>query len=205
MGKQWLHFFGFFSVLVVIILCSVVFGGYSSLHRSEGRIEITKDRFLNACQSKLDLLPQLLDSVQESESKETLAKLKQTSKEAGIVLHHAVSQKPPLDRVLTLKLETSQYALTKELVKLFLKLEQSKNKSDTESLKAIKKQFFSAQNKVYTAKAVYNTEVVYFNRRTNIFPGFLIAKLFGFNKSEYFELSKDSFLQADRVFGGQAK
>ena len=205
MGKQWMNFVWFSLILVGIILASVIFGGYSSLHRSEGRIEITKDRFLNACQSKLDLLPQLIDSLQKSESKETLAKLKQTSKEADIVLLHAIALKSPLDRVLTLKLETSQDALTKELVKLFLKLEQSKNKSDTESLKAIKKQLFSAQDKVYTARTVYNTEVSYFNRRTNIFPGFLIAKLFGFNKSEYFELSKDSFLQADRVFGGQAK
>ena len=205
MGKQWMNFVWFSLILVGIILTSVIFGGYSSLHRSEGRIEITKERFLNTCQIKLDLLPQLIDSLQESEPKETLAKLKRTSGKAGIVLHHAISQKSPLDRVLTLKLESSQYALTKELAKLFLKLEQSQNKSGTESLKAIKKQLFSAQDKVYTARTVYNTEVSYFNRRTKIFPGFLIAKLFGFNKSEYFELSKDSFLQADKVFGGQAK
>lgn len=204
MSKQWLQFFGFSLVLIAIILFSVVFGGYSSLHRSEGRIEITKGFFLNACQSKLDLLPQLFDSIKESEHKEILVKLKKTSKEAGAVLDHAVSQESPLDRAFTLKLETSQDALTKELTKLFLKLDQLKNKSNTEAYKTIKKQLFAAQDKVFFEKTRYNTEVLYFNSRTKIFPGFLIAKIFGFNKSKYFELSKDLLLGADRTFGVKA-
>ncbi|MCK5311052.1 MAG: LemA family protein [Desulfobacteraceae bacterium] len=204
MGKQLLQFLGFSLVLVVIILSSVVFGGYSSLHRSEGRIEITKELLLNACQSRLDLLPQLLDYLQESEQKEILAKLKQTGKEAGIVLRHAVSQKAPLDNALTRKLETSQVSLTKELTKAFLKLDQSKSKNNTELFKAIKQQFVSAQDKLFVEKLKYDTEVRYFNRRTKIFPGFLIAKLFGFDKSKYFELSEDSFLGADKTFGVKA-
>ena len=69
MGKQWLQFVWFSLILVGIILTSVVFGGYSSLNRSEGRIEITKELLLDACQSRLDLLPQLLDYLQESEQK----------------------------------------------------------------------------------------------------------------------------------------
>ncbi len=204
MGKQWMNFVWFSLVLVGIILASVIFGGYSSLHRSEGRIDITKEFFLGSCQSRLDLLPQLLDFLKESEAKEMLTKLKQTGKEANTVLHHAVSQKSPLDRVLTLKLEKSQSALTKELIKTFLKLEQQSNsKKSTEAFQTIKKQFFSAQDKMFVERVRYNTEVRYFNRRTKIFPGFLIAKLFGFNKSEYFELSKDLFLGADKTFEDQ--
>ncbi|MCD4743052.1 MAG: LemA family protein [Desulfobacteraceae bacterium] len=201
MGKQWLQFFWFSLVLTAIILFSVVFGGYSSLHRSEGRIETTKVLFLNACQSKLDLLPQLLDSIKESEHKEILVKLKKTSKEAVAVLEHAISQESPLDRTITLRLETSQEALTKELAKLFAKLDQSQNKGNTDSYKTIKKQLFAAQDKVFYEKTRYNTEVLYFNSRTKIFPGFLIAKIFGFDKSKYFELSKDLLLGADRTFG----
>lgn len=201
MGKQWLQFLGFSLVLTAIILLSVVFGGYSSLHRSEGRIETTKVLFLNACQSELNLLPQLLDSIKESEHKEILVKLKKTSKEAAAVLDHAVSQGSPLDRTITLRLETSQEALTKELAKLFLKLDQSQNKSNTEAFKTIKKQLFAAQDKVFYEKTRYNTEVQYFNSRTKIFPGFLIAKIFGFDKSKYFELSKDLLLGANRTFG----
>ena len=203
MDKQWMNFVWFSLVFVGIILTSVIGGGYSSLHRSEGRIDVTKELFLKACQSKLDLLPQLLDYLQKSEPKEKYAKLELTGKEAGIVLHSAVSQKAPLNNALTLKLEASQLSLTKQLAEVFLKLEQSKNKSNTESLKAIKQQFFSTQDKVFTAKLRYNSEVGYFNRRTKIFPGFLIAKLFGFDDSEYFELSKDSFLGAERTFGGK--
>jgi len=203
MGKQWMNFVWFSLIFVGIILTSVIAGGYSSLHRSEGRIDITKELLLKACQNKLDLLPQLLDYLQKSDPKETHAKLELTGKEAGIVLHSAVFQKAPLDNALTLELEASQLSLTKELANLFLKLERSNNKSNTESLKAIKQQFFSAQDKVFTAKVQYNTEVRYFNRRTKVFPGFLIAGLFGFNNSEYFELSKDSFLGVARSFGGK--
>jgi len=199
-GKQWMNFVWFSLVFVGIILTSVIFGGYSSLHRSEGRIDITKELFLKACQNKLDLLPQLLDYLQKGESSETYARLELTGKEAGTVLHSAVSQKAPLNNVMILKIEASQLSLTKELAKLFLKLERSEKKNNTELLEAIKQQFFSVQDRVFTAKVQYNIEVRYFNRRTKIFPGFLIAKLFGFNNSEYFEFSKDSFLGADRTF-----
>ena len=203
MGKQWMNFVWFSLVLVGIILSSVVFGGYSSLHRAEGRIDITKELFLNACQSRLDLLPPLLDFLKENEATEMLAKLKQTGQEAGIVLRHAISRKSSLSHPATRKLEISQTALTKELVKIFLALDQSKSKQNIESFKTIKEQFFSAQNKLFVERTKYNTEVRYFNRRTKIFPGYIIAKLFGFDKSEYFELSQDLFLGADRTFGVQ--
>ena len=57
---------------------------------------------------------------------------------------------------------------------------------------------------MFVEKVKYNTEVRYFNRRTKIFPGFLIARLFGFDKSKYFEVSKDLFLGADKTFGVKA-
>ncbi len=203
MGKQWLNFLGFSLIFLAIILSSVVFGGYSSLHRSEGRIEITEELFLNACQSRLELLPQLLDYLQKSEEKEIYAKLRQTGKEAEIVLHQAISNKAPLDNSTILKIEKTQQALTKEIAIIFLKSDQTQNKQSAESLEAIKQKFFSAQDKLSVEKGKYNTEVRYFNRRTKIFPGFLIAKIFGFDKSKYFEISQNLFLRADMTFGEQ--
>jgi LemA protein len=203
MGKQWFQFLGFSFVLMAIILCSIVFGGYSSLHRSEGRIDITKELLFKACQSRLDLLPKLLNYVQESEQKKMLAKLKQTGKDASSALHYAVAQKTPMDNALTLKLEASQHNLTKEIVTIFLRLDQSESKQAIESFKSTKNGFFSAQNELSLAKIKYNTEVRYFNRRTKIFPGYLIAKIFGFDKSEYFALSAGSFLEAARTFSVQ--
>ncbi len=204
MDKKWMNFVWFFLVLVGIILASVIFGGYSSLHRSEGRIEITKGLFLSSCQERLDLLPQLFDSLNERDHKQILAKLKQAGKEASIVMRKATSQKSPLDNALTRKLEISQASLTKELAKLFLELGQSQGKENKELFISVKKQFFPAQDKISYETTRYNTEVRYFKTRTKIFPGFLIAKIFGFDKSEYFYLSKDLFLGADQTFGGQS-
>ncbi len=203
MGKQWMNFVWFSLVLLGILLSSVVFGGYSSLHRSEGRIEITKDLFLNSCQERLDLLPKLFDTLKESEHKQMLVKLKQTGKNASIVLHKAPSEKLPLNDALIRQLEVSEASLTKELVKLFLKLDQSQSKQNKDAFIIIKKQFFAAQDKMSFESKRYNTEVRYFQTRTKIFPGFLIAKIFGFNKSEYFYISQELFLGADLTFAGQ--
>jgi len=201
---QWLKFLIFCAVFVGIILASVVFGGYSSLYRSEGRIEITKDLFLSSCKNRLELLPQISKYLQEREQKELLAKLEQAGRDAGVVLNHAVSKKAPLDKKLTLAIEVSQSALTNELVKIFLKLDQPQNKQNIESFKTIKQQFYSAQDLVAFERIRYNTEIRYFNTRTKIFPGYIIVKIFGFDKSEYFELSEDSFVGALGTFEGKA-
>ena len=76
MGKQWMNFVWFSLIFVGIILTSVIAGGYSSLHRSEGRIDITKELLLKACQNKLDLLPQLLDYLQKSDPKRNTCKVR---------------------------------------------------------------------------------------------------------------------------------
>lgn len=203
MGVQWLKFLGFSSILVGIILICVIFGGYSSLHRSEGRIESSKELLLETCQKRLGLIPKLLAILQEDEYRETIGKLNKTEEIAKTVLDRLVLLKSPLSESITLELETTQNALTKELANVFLKREQSAIKYNKEEFNVIKKEFFASQNKLSIAKSRYNTEVKYFETRTKIFPGFIIAKLFGFNELKYYELSDDSFLEAESSFGGQ--
>jgi LemA protein len=194
MIRQWLKFAGMCSVVIGIVIFCVIFGGYSSLHRSQQRIEASKELVTNACQSKLDLLSQLLNSLKNSEYQKKIPDLKQTGKNTNKILRQVISQKTPLDKTLTLKFEASQEVLTSDLTKLFSQLDQSPDKSNAVGFQAHKKQFSVAQNNLFAAKITYNKEVTYFNTRTKIFPGFLIAKLFGFNKIKYFKLSENSFL-----------
>jgi len=203
MGTQWLKFLAFSSILVGIIFICVIFGGYSSLHRSEGRIESTKELFLETCQKRLVLIPKLLTILQENEDREMLGKLNTAEEIAKTVLERVALLKSPLSESITLELETTQNALTKELANVFLKQEQSASKYNKEKFNVVKKEFFAFQNKLSIAKSRYNTEVRYFETRTKIFPGFIIAKLFGFNELKYYELSDDSFLEAESSFGGQ--
>jgi LemA protein len=194
METQWSKLFGFFFVFTGIILICVVFGGYSSLYRSEGRIESSKEFLLDACQKRLDLVPKLLTILQGSEDKATLGNFKNTEKMVKAIMGSEALQQSPLDKEATLKLETSQSALTKELAAIFQKLDQSAGKGN-------KKELYDAQDQLSFAKVRYNREVMYFETRTKIFPGFIIAKIFGFDKSKYYELSDNSFLDAKNSFG----
>ncbi len=200
--RQWLMFFGMTSLIVGIVLFSVVFGGYSSLYRSENRIKASKELLTDACQTRLDVFSQIIKSLDTQEHQTLLLKLKQTNKEAILILKQVIKQTSPLDNALTLKFENSQKTLTSDLVKLYLLLNKAKGKNDQDAkaLIIIKKEFFPAQDILFVSVARYNKEVVYFNYRVTIFPVYLIAKLFGFDKSQYFKLTQEFFLPAKETF-----
>ncbi len=205
MGKQWWQFIVFSLVLTAIILSSVIFGGYSSLHRSEKRINITKGLFLDACRNKLDLVQKLIDSLNDIEPEVELTGLKHTRLEAKQVLDKAFSNAAPLDDEITHKLEISQSALTEELKKTLLNVDKLQDKNKKQQFTTIKQQLYSAQDKVTLEKIRYNVEVSYFNRRSRAFPLFFIARLFEFDKSKYYELGQNYFLSAEKVYKNKSE
>ncbi|MFO7749251.1 MAG: LemA family protein [Desulfobacteraceae bacterium] len=200
MNSPWLKITALCSVIMGIVLFCMIFGGYSSFYRSQNRIENSRKILANACQQRLDLLPQLSATLAPGTDDPIIKNLKQAGKTAQTILNRVASREPPLDKKLTLKLEESQDALAKEIVTVFSTLDQTGRE-----LPVIQERFYTAQNHLFMAKRKYNDEVNYFKTRTKAFPGVFMAKMFGFNKIDYFMLSENSLLPAASTFAAKKK
>ncbi len=188
------------SVLMGIILFSVIAGGYSSFWRSQNRIETSTSFLTEDCQKRLNLLPELVEITKKSMAPSSLQAINQTAEKAGIILKQVISHKQPLEKNLIEEFEISQTKLTLALAQLFIHLQVSLDKDAVKQFSALRKKFHTAQDNLFVAWKRYNKEVKYFNTRTTVFPGFLIAKLFGFNKIKYTGISKEGFLPAQKIF-----
>ncbi len=200
MGAQWSKLVGFFVFFAGIILVCIVFGGYSSLHRSEGRIASAQKVLLSSCQENINLLPELSETIQNKEYKEILAMIQKAARQNNSLIKNLMSHDTPMDMGQIKKLETAQNILIKNIANLFIQIDQSRNINNIELFKTIKQKIFLAQDNISMAKSRYNMEVEYFNVRTKIFPGFIIAKIFGFDKEKYFSFSRDSMPESSAVF-----
>lgn len=190
------NFFAFSAVLVGIVLFCVVAGGYTSFYRSQNRIEAAKLYVTQVCQKRMDLLPDLLEMTKKSAQGISTANITLAAKTANESLQDVTLAKTPLKESLLKDLELSQKNLTLGLKEVFTQLETSLDKVAFQEFKPLKEQFDVLQDNLFIAKGKYDNEVNYFNARLTSFPPMLFAKMFGFNKFKYINLSEDSFLPA---------
>jgi len=200
MTTQKLQFFGFCAIFTAIITFCVLAGGYTSFWRSENRIKGSTDYLTDACQTRLNLLPKLIERIKKNNLQIPLSTLESSAREAEKVLQHVIAAKAPLEEILIKEFEITQSKLTSQLKEIFFQLETSQDKTTAAQFSDIKKLLFDAQNNLFVSGKRYNDEVTYFNTRKKSLMTSTIAKLFGFNKSNYFELSKDLFLPAEVTF-----
>jgi len=200
MRGQLLNFFGFCFVFTGIILFCVILGGYSSFWRAQKRIETSRSLLTDACQKRLDLVPGLIEITKKSRMQQDEPVINQTAKKAQIILQQVISREGPVEIGLIKEFEISQSKLTFQLRDLFSQLEGSIDKNYSKQFADLKKLFFALQDELFVTGTSYNDEVNYFNMRITSFLPSLIAKLFGFNKMKYINISKDLFLPAKTTF-----
>jgi len=79
-------------------------------------------------------------------------------------------------------------ALTGALSKLFALAENYPTLKANENVRALQEELSSTENKIGFARQFYNDIATRFNIATEMFPGNVIAGMFGFKRSELFEI-----------------
>jgi LemA protein len=80
-------------------------------------------------------------------------------------------------------------ALTGALTRLFALAENYPALKSNENIKQLQEELSSTENKVGFARQFYNDIVTSFNTAQQVFPGNIIAGMFGFRPAELFEIS----------------
>lgn len=80
-------------------------------------------------------------------------------------------------------------ALTSVLSRLFALAENYPNLKSNETVKQLQEELASTENKISFARQFYNDIATKFNIAQQVFPGNIIATLFGFTPAELFEIT----------------
>ncbi len=185
----------FCAVFFGIIIFSVIFGGYSSLYRAQNRIADAKGNVIVECWKRQDLIPELIAMAGESDALKDnphLDEVDGAAKEAKTISEQINSKIIP-EKELIEAFEKSQVQLSQEIISLITGLKKDAKIGKSPDFLALEKKFNDLEITVFYKGTRYNKEARYFNTRKVIFPGFLIAKLFGLDQINYFEITTDLF------------
>lgn len=193
-------FFGFCFVFFAIVMFCIVAGGYTSFYRAQNRIEATKTYLTDACQERLALFSGLIEMTQNRLPRISTMEIQATTETAGQILQQVMPKEIRIEGDLAKDFEASQAQLTNYIKEVFTQLDTASDKKDSQRFDKLKNQFILAQNNLFVSEKRYNDEVVYYNTRKTAFFTSFIARLFGFDKINYAELSKEPFLPAPELF-----
>ena len=187
-----LYFFG-------IIIFYVIFGSYSSQYRAQNRTEAAKKQLALDCEKRLELLPELVSMARKTGALEFIDpvnldkvnfdQVTETAKTAEGILTR-IHSKGPLEKKLILDFEKSQVQVSRKIATLIKDHETLKKSAD---FIALEKKFMEFEFTVFTDTHQYNREANYFNTRKEIFPRFLIAKLFDLEEIFFPEITAGLF------------
>ena len=196
MKRPWIVFSAICSLVMGIVLFCVIFGGYSSLLRSQSRITTVKQMLAEQCTAQVGLALRLLALPSEEASPEQKTALDQTARKLKSVLVRMAAAKDPLDRELVEKFEIAQKQITRGINVLVTALKQNQGLAEKD-LDVILREQKELNTAVIVMVKQYNKEATYFNTRSRQFPGMFIAKLFSLDHLRFPEIAPPALIQGE--------
>lgn len=196
MKRPWINFIGICTLVLGIVLFCVVFGGYSSLHRSRNRIHTVHQMLTEQCAAQVALAKRMAQTDGSDRFRDLTPTLSRNARKLkAVLLRMTVSQDPmPVD--LIQDFEIAQADLHRQLSALITQIKTDRIFSP-EEIKDMEKRQAETNTAVVVMIRQYNKEARYFNSRSRQFPGMLIARLFNMDHLLFPEIEPPSILSGD--------
>lgn len=182
-----------FLIVVVIIIVAIIIwmvAVYNNLVRLRNRVETSWADIDVMLKRRYDLIPNLVNTVKGyvKHEKGIFEKVSQDRKEAI-----SAEQKGPEASA------AAENMLTKSLKSLFAVAEQYPDLKANQNFLELQGELGNTENKIQTSRQGYNGTVREFNISQQVFPNSLIASMFGFKPSEFFETKQEAEREVPRV------
>ena len=165
------------SVAVLVIFGLWLAGAYNGLVRSRNRVKEAWSDIDIQLKRRYDLIPNLVETVKgyaEHERSTLDAVIQARAKAMGA---GSLAEKGQAENMLSGALKN-----------LFALAEAYPQLRAVESFAKLQDELSDTENKIQAARRFYNTNVLDFNTKIEMFPTNLIAGQFGFTKAEFFQL-----------------
>jgi len=173
---------------IVAVLIIILIGMYNTLVRFRNQVKNAWSQIDVQLKRRHDLIPNLIETVKgymthERETLENITKYRSQAMEADGVGNIAKAES----------------ALSGALGKLNIAFENYPDLKANQNFLALQEELSSTENKIAFSRQNYNDQVMTYNNKIEMFPSNIIAGMFGFKASEFFEIEDKAEREVPKV------
>lgn len=161
---------------ILVVLAVMFIPSYNKFVNLEEEVDQSYAQVENQLQRRLDLIPNLVNTVKgyASHEKEVLTQISDArAKLAGA--------SGPEEQA------AADSELSSALSRLLVVVENYPDLKANQNFTQLMDELAGTENRIAVARQDYNTVVANYNKQTKRFPGRLVASMFGFDEKEYFK------------------
>lgn len=172
---------------IILILSALIVPNYNSFINLEENVDQSYAQIENQLQRRLDLIPNLVNTVQgyAAHEEDVLTEISN----ARARLADANSPKEEA---------TANNELSGALSRLLVVVENYPDLKADQQFSQLMDELSGTENRISVARKDYNERVAEYNKKVKSFPGVIMANVIGFEEKEYFE-ANPSAQQAPKV------
>ena len=163
-------------VAIIVVLAIIVIALYNNLVQLRNRVDNAWAQIDVQLQRRLDLIPNLVETVKGYAAHESGTLQKVTEARSAVAHAATPEQKMAADNVLTDTLKS-----------LFAISEAYPDLKANQNFQQLQSEITATEDKISYMRQSYNDVVMKFNNAIETFPGMLVASPFGFKKKESFD------------------
>lgn len=170
---------GLIVVGVIVVIAILVLGVYNSLITVRNRVKESWSGIDVQLKRRSNLIPNLVESV------------KGYAKHEKSVFENVTKARSALLGANTAKAAAgADNMLTGALKSLFAVAENYPQLKASENFKELQKELSDTETKIAASRQFYNSNVLDYNTKLQVFPNVIIANTFGFKSEEFFEVEE---------------
>jgi LemA protein len=179
-------------ILVIVIFGAILAGMYNGLVKLRNEVKNAWAQIDVQLKRRYDLIPNLVETVKgyknfERETLEAVTKARNVAIQASSAGAGAAEQ------------GKAEGELSGALARLMVVVEQYPDLKANQNFLALQEELTSTENKISFSRQYYNDSVLRYNNQTQVFPSNIIAGMFSFKGSEFFEVTAEAERQAPKV------
>jgi LemA protein len=182
-------------VVLILILIGIVAGGYNGLVKLRNAVKNAWAQIDVQLKRRHDLIPNLVETVKgyknfERETLEAVTKARNVAVQASSGGAGAAA------------IGKAEGELSGALARLMVVVERYPDLKANQNFLALQEELTSTENKISFSRQYYNDSVMRYNNQTQVFPSNILAGMFGFKASEFFQVAADAEREAPKVSFG---
>jgi LemA protein len=181
-------------IAIIVLLGVMLMSSYNNFVTLEENVDQSYAQIENQLQRRLDLIPNLVNTVKgyASHEKEVIAEI--SDARARLAGANTVEEEA-----------TANAEITGALSRLLVVVENYPNLKADQQFTQLMDELSGTENRISVARKDYNDQVAVYNKKVKQFPGALIAGMTGFDEKEYFTADPKAAEAPEVDFGGNGE
>ncbi len=164
--------------IVVIVLALLLIGLYNGLIRGRNRVDEAWSDIDVQLKRRYDLIPNLVETVKGYAKHESSVFAAVTEARSKAMQTHGTAEQAQYEK-----------QLSSSIMQLMAVAENYPELKASQNFQGLQAELSDTENKIQAARRFYNSQVLAFNNKLQVFPTNMIAGAMNFTKKEFFEVA----------------